>query len=101
MAETDFDQATGRLVLRCDAETFEQLQEVICREAGVFVPISVPVTPVREVAIVLAADVPPPRVKLVAACSRCGDLHPHPHRTLRALRDRLLVAQIGRTGRCT
>jgi hypothetical protein len=58
----EFEQPTGRLVLRCDTEMFERLREAVCREAGVFVPISVPPTPVREVAVVLAADAPPPRV---------------------------------------
>lgn len=59
---TDFEQATGRLVLRCDTDMFTQLQQAVCRESGVFIPVSVPVTPVREVAIMLADDVPPPRV---------------------------------------
>jgi len=61
---TNFEQATGRLILRCDARTFEQLKEVVCREGEVFVPLSIPPTPVRAVSIVLAADEPPPRVSL-------------------------------------
>ncbi len=61
-AVTDFEQASGRLVLRCDTGTFERLQRAVCREAGAFVPVSVPVTPVREISVVLAVDVPPPRV---------------------------------------
>ena len=59
---TDFEQSTGRLILRCDTEMFERLREAVCREGRVFIPLSVPPTPVLEVAIVLAADAPPPRV---------------------------------------
>jgi hypothetical protein len=57
----DFEQATGRLVLRCDTASFERVRDAVCRAGGVTVPISVPVTPVREVVVVLAADAPAPR----------------------------------------
>ena len=59
---TDYEASTARLVLRCDAESFERLRAVVCREGGVFVPITVPPAPLRALSIVLAEDVPPPRV---------------------------------------
>jgi hypothetical protein len=56
---TEFEQATGRLVLRCDAEAFERLREAVCREGGVFVPVTVPPTPVRAVSLELVPGAKP------------------------------------------
>jgi hypothetical protein len=62
---TDYEQALGRLILRCDTEEFERLRELICRESGAFVPITVPPTPLRLVLMELAADEKPRPVGLV------------------------------------
>jgi hypothetical protein len=50
---TEFKMAEGRLILRCDSELFERLQELACREIGVFVPLTVPPTPVSAITIEL------------------------------------------------
>ena len=59
---TDYEASAARLILRCDAEAFERLRAVVCREGAVSVPITVPPRPLRALAIVLAEDVPPRRV---------------------------------------
>jgi hypothetical protein len=58
---TDYEQSAGRFILRCDTATFERLRDAVCREGGVFVPVSVPPTPLREIVVALAANAPPPR----------------------------------------
>jgi hypothetical protein len=58
---TEYEWSAARLILRCDAEAFERLRAAVCREGGVSVPITVPPTPLRALAIVLAEDVPPRR----------------------------------------
>ena len=62
---TEYEWSADRLVLRCDAEAFERLRAVVCREGGVSVPITVPPKPLRALSIVLADDVPPRRVSWV------------------------------------
>jgi hypothetical protein len=62
---THFEQSTGHFVLRCDTDVFERLLDAVCLQGGVFVPLSVPPTPVRALSIVLAEDVPPPRVSWI------------------------------------
>ena len=59
---TEYEWSAARLILRCDTEAFERLRAVVCREGGVFVPITVPPAPLRALSIVLAEDVPPQRV---------------------------------------
>lgn len=56
---TDYEQAAGRLILRCDTEMFERLRELVCREGGAFVPITVPPTPLRAVSLELAPGAKP------------------------------------------
>jgi hypothetical protein len=56
---TDFEQPAGRLVLRRDTEAFERLRELVCREGGVFVPVTVPPTPVRAVSLELVPGAKP------------------------------------------
>ena len=58
----EFRQKDGTLILRCNEWAFEELLEAMCAEAGVFVPVSVPVVPVSTLSVVLASEAPPPPV---------------------------------------
>ena len=56
----EFRQKDGTLILRCNEWAFEELLEASFAEAGVLVPVSVPVVPVSTLSVVLASEAPPP-----------------------------------------
>src|SRR5262249_28263851 len=56
---TDFELADGRLVLRSASEAFARLRELILREGGVLVPVSVPPPTERTVTLELVPGANP------------------------------------------